>query len=119
MAFDSKLTMALLKLATSPQFSKKLVVKDFAQLHQVFVANALPESPIDLEQFHDLVATCRKVFRETQSATKSKLQTDVARTLANIGEGFVEEHVLEDVGYSVDMRLLGRKVVVEVDGPYH
>jgi very-short-patch-repair endonuclease len=36
-----------------------------------------------------------------------------------VSEEVLEEQVLEDSGYSVDMRLAGTRVVVEVDGPHH
>ena len=93
--------------------------KGQAQLHQVFVANSLREDPVDVCQFDDLAAECKKAFLDEHVATKSKLQKDVALALTKIGQEFVEEQVLEEVGYSVDVRLVDRKVVMEVDGPSH
>jgi very-short-patch-repair endonuclease len=92
------------------------------QLHQYFLFNSLSAQPSDVSSLSIFAAECKEVFvaYSSSSTHTSKLQKDVARALRRlVSEEVLEEQVLEDSGFSVDARLAGTRVVVEVDGPHH
>jgi very-short-patch-repair endonuclease len=92
------------------------------QLHQFFLFNSLSPHPVDVSLWTAFAAQCKAAFvaYSSSSVSPSALQKDVARALRRlVAEKVLEEQVLEDSGYSVDMRLVGTRIVVEVDGPYH
>jgi hypothetical protein len=105
----------------------KFVLCDFdakgqLQLHIFFLSNSIAPHPLDLFSWADLASACKAAFLAGSSshATSSKLQKDVARSLRKIvSQDILEEQVLQDSGYSVDIRLADSKVIVEVDGPSH
>jgi hypothetical protein len=92
------------------------------QLHQFFLFNSLSPHPVDVSSWADLAAECKAAFVASSSSSvhTSALQKNVARALRRLlSEEVLEEQVLEDSGFSVDVRLAGTRVVVEVDGPHH
>jgi type IV secretory pathway VirB3-like protein len=92
------------------------------QLHHFFLFNSLSPYPLDLSAWTELAAECKVAFvaSSSSSAHISTLQKDVTRVLRRlVWEGVLEEQVLEDSGFSVDARLVGTRVVIEVDGPHH
>jgi very-short-patch-repair endonuclease len=92
------------------------------QLHVFFPSNSIAPHPLNLFSWADPAAACKAAFlaRSSSYATSSKLQKDVARSLRKIvSRDILEEQVLQDSGYSVDIQLADSKVVVEVDGPSH
>jgi hypothetical protein len=57
-----------------------------------------------------------------KTSEPSQLQRQVYRALRELEVEFTEEFIVSELGYSVDARLLlgtDRKVVLEVDGPFH
>ena len=90
------------------------------QLHQYFLFNSVCARPLELGAYQELAQLCQAKYRETSLDThRSWLQREVARTLRKMGISIAEEEILAGSGLSVDMRLVGTKVVVEVDGPMH
>jgi hypothetical protein len=92
------------------------------QLHTFLLFNSLSRNPMDLSTHGDLVEDCKTAFnaRSPAFACTSALQKDVASVLRTVVTGKVlEEEVLEDSGYSVDIRIAGTRITVEVDGPSH
>jgi hypothetical protein len=104
------------------ELSSEMVSEGKLQLHQFFLFNSLSPHPVDVSLCADFAALCKAAFvaHSSSSASPSALQKDVARALRElVSEEVLEEQVLEDSGYSVDMRLAGTRIVVEVDGPHH
>ena len=88
------------------------------QLHQWQLWQQELESGIELPQ--SLQERCRHAF-VSQGYSESKLQDDVVRELKAAGLD-VDEEVLLRSGYRIDAVVEvgdGRKVAVEVDGPFH
>ena len=86
-------------------------------------SNSQTRVPLDVSRFDELVSVCKEDFAShSAQGAPSKLQKDVARALRRMGERISEEEVLDDCGYSVDIRVLTHpqsRVVIEVDGPSH
>jgi hypothetical protein len=117
-ATESELVHPLLGRVGTPE---GLTVEHKHQLHQLFLFNSLCPDPLDLSSFSHLASACKSnvVANSAANVTASNLQRDVAKTLRRMGVLISEEEVLEDSGFSVDIRLVGERVVVEVDGPFH
>ena len=76
-------------------------------------SDALPEAA--------LLARCAAAFRDVEEVTISRLQSQVAETVASFGMPVQEEVVVAE-GYSLDMVVEcggGRRIAIEVDGPSH
>ena len=87
-------------------------------LHQSQLWQQELESGIELPQ--SLQEKCRHAFI-SQGYSESKLQDDVAGELKAAGL-YLDEEVLLGSGYRVDALVKvvdGRKMAVEVDGPFH
>jgi very-short-patch-repair endonuclease/precorrin-6B methylase 2 len=113
---------AMLVRTTLGEISADVNSEHTRQLHQFFLFNSLSPHPADVSLLADFAAHCKAAFvaHSSSSASPSALQKDVARALRKlVDEEVLEEQVLEDSGYSVDMRLVGTRVIVEVDGPSH
>ncbi|EJK44819.1 hypothetical protein THAOC_36611, partial [Thalassiosira oceanica] len=92
--------------------------EQLAQLHQWQLWHQELESGIELPR--SLRAKCRNAFT-SQGYSESKLQNDVVGELKAAGLD-LEEEVLLGSGYQIDALVKfgnGRKVAVEVDGPFH
>ena len=90
-------------------------------LHVALHKQELPLSNKALLGLGPFVEKCARHFTEaSQRAAPSRLQRSVAAVLRQMNVKFVEEVVLSDAGgYSADILLQKRRVVVEVDGPSH
>merc|ERR1712130_956977 len=49
----------------------------------------------------------------------SRFQREVANVVRSIGESIIEEKILYNTGYSVDIVLMNSHTIMEVDGPSH
>jgi hypothetical protein len=122
---DSQLGHALLRRIGACQ--EDFTIAGMAQLHQYFLQAGVGGSvgPLSLDreevQLSAFAERCRAAFHEINRnrSRQSAWQLLVARSLRSLCVFVEEEVVLEESGYSVDMVVLGRKLVVEVDGPDH
>jgi hypothetical protein len=92
-----------------------------SQLHQLLVTCQLDSTPLPASISEAVVSAGRKAFRDNTEALKmvSTLQNDVAQTLRHMGYEIQEEVIEKNTGYSLDIWIPSRAVVVEVDGPFH
>ncbi|EJK53743.1 hypothetical protein THAOC_26753, partial [Thalassiosira oceanica] len=93
-------------------------VEEFRQLHQWQLWQQELQSGIELPR--SLRAKCRNAFT-SRGFSESKLQNDVVDELRIAGLD-LEEEVLLGSGYRIDALVKvgdGRKVAIEVDGPFH
>ncbi|EJK77145.1 hypothetical protein THAOC_01042 [Thalassiosira oceanica] len=97
---------------------KEFSAEGLAQLHQWQLWQQELESGIELPR--SLQERCRNAFT-SRGFSESKLQNDVVGELKAAGLD-LEEEVLLGSGYRIDALVKfgnGRKVAVEVDGPFH
>jgi very-short-patch-repair endonuclease len=119
---DAALVEAMFNKLSAGDVDTELDVEHKMQLHQFFLFNSLLPDPSDVSSLSDLAAECKAAFIASSSTDThtSALQHHVTHALRRlVSEDVLEEQVLEDSGFSVDMRLAGTRVVVEVDGPTH
>jgi len=95
------------------------IPENLVQLHQVqlWIEHELLVPELLLPE--DVRRKCTETMKK-HLATVSGLQAQVAAVLSGlVGSERLEEELVLECGYSVDLALLQRQVVIEVDGPSH